>query len=262
LHIPITFRLINSAIFLSQDIPSGIKVIHYYGIPGKKIVQFLDAKHEEIRWKSRFANILLQILDFIVTLPFLLWVPKTTKESNLSPYWDEYQCHVLDTLLTLRWKQLSIYKFILKNFEFDYIYETNASSYIDIPNLLKETKLLNASPLYAGNVPAKTFVSGANRFFDRAALNLLVVRRVHWSATKLEDVAIGNLMRKHSIPIIKSSSLTLSSTNELRAISDARIESEYHFRTKSYVEGKRADSDIMKLLQERFKLIRARNSGV
>ena len=134
---------------LKEYIEPEILVIHYYGKPGGPLLQKIDQVHEFLRWKSRFANILLQALDFVICAPFLFWIPKVSKSTTLGLPNQEFSCHVVDMLLTLRWKQLSIYNYINSNYSFDYVYDTNSSSYIDFKNLLHQAKEFTASPLYA-----------------------------------------------------------------------------------------------------------------
>ncbi len=112
------------------------------------------------------------------------------------------------------------------------------------------------SPLYAGNVLSGKFVSGANRFFDRGALKLLIRRRILWNPIHLEDVAIGSFMHKQGVPITECSSISLSSLRDLEVISNTKLISEHHFRTKSYAHGKRLDAEIMKSLHERITKLR------
>jgi hypothetical protein len=246
--------------FLNDPRKSEIRVIHFYGIPGGKTVQFLDRTHEYFRWKNRFTKILLRMLDWVISAPFMLWIPKVEKSMELHLSDEEVQCSVIDTIQTLRWKQLAVYRHILSNYEFDYVYETNASSFIDFTNLLAQVVKFDTSPLYAGNLPTKKFVSGANRFFDRRALEILIRNRHRWSPALLEDVAIGRVMQRSSVSPIVTSSISIASLEELQVLPDAMIVNHYHFRVKSYLAGQRSDAMIMQAIRSRFLKIRANTS--
>jgi hypothetical protein len=153
--------------WLVNEKPTNIKIIHYYGIPGGKLIQLLDKYHEKIRFHSRVSHYLLRFIMQIVSFPFLGYIPSTKIGNELGTVDTEVQCQVIDTLFTLRWKQLAIYKHILDNYEFDYIYDTNGSTYLDLTNLFAQVDSFTESPLYAGNIPSRGFISGANRFFDK-----------------------------------------------------------------------------------------------
>ena len=241
---------------LKEYIEPEILVIHYYGKPGGPLLQKIDQFHEFLRWKSRFTNILLQALDFVICAPMLFWIPKVSKSTTLGLPNQEFSCHVIDMLLTLRWKQLSIYKYINSNYSFDYVYDTNSSSYIDFKNLLRQAKEFTASPLYAGSTPTPKFVSGSNRFFDRKALEIILKKRAFWSPSLLEDVAIGELMLRNSISITQTPTIEIPSIEALNALAAEVLEINYHFRVKSVHGGLRLDPVIMQALLARFHELR------
>ena len=244
--------------FLQGPRDPQIKVIHFYGVPGGRVIQSIDQKHEFLRSKNRITNLIQQALDWTISLPFMFWVPRVEKSNKLKLSDDEFQCKVIDTLQTLRWKQLAIYRYVIANFNFDYIYETNASSYVDFVNLMSQVKEFNSSPLYAGNMPTNKFVSGANRFYDRNALQIMLRNRFWWSPSILEDVAIGKLMKRFAVPFVATNSISISSVEELEKISDEVLLHNYHFRVKSYLMGRRSDAQIMHALKLRFSKIRKR----
>lgn len=238
--------------WLSDTKPLDVKVIHYYGIPVGRLVQKLDKFHEFMRWHSRWASYLIATLMYVLSLPFLAWIPKTRISNEIQAHDTEIQCQVIDTIFTLRWKQLSIYNYVLKNYQFEYVFETNASSYIDFTNLLREIDKFTQSPLYAGNTPTPKFVSGANRILDRESLTAVQENRIHWNPAFLEDVAIGKLMKYLRIPTVAMSSISVTNLMEVQMLKDDLLRREYHFRTKSFVGEKRNDAILMRALHDRF----------
>lgn len=245
--------------FLLNDHGPEIRVIHYYGIPVGSLVQKIGSYHEKIRWTNRWTNLMLRIIDHSFLSVFLFWIPRVEKSCHLGLNDDEYQCRVLDMLPMLRWKQLAIYKYVLENYDFEYILDTNESSYIDYKNLLREVAKFNQSPLYAGNVPAGNFISGANRFFDRRALEILVKRKMYWNPAYLEDVAIGRLMSRFKIPIVTTKSVSILRPEDLEQVSNSTIINNYHFRAKCVDSNGRRDHVTMIGLQKRFQLLREEN---
>jgi hypothetical protein len=239
--------------WLNEIRPSNVKLIHYYGVPGGKWIQFLDRLHEKLRWQSRTAHYLLRFSMQLLSLPFLWMIPRTSPALHLGLQDDEIQCHVIDTLFTLRWKQLAIYKFVSSNYDFRYIYDTNASSYVDVTNLLSQISKFSDSPLYAGNVPLKGFISGANRFFDNFSIQLILKNKVRWNPALLEDVALGKLMKSLGVKTTELDSVVVSTIEETNAIEETMFETNFHFRTKSVLGNQRNDALLMRIIQDRFK---------
>lgn len=246
--------------FLKLDHGKDIRVIHYYGIPTGKAIQKLGGFHENIRWKNRYTNFLLRLFDYTILSAFLYWIPKVKPSECLNLPDDEFECGVVDTLPTLRWKQLAIYKHVLENYNFDYVYDTNESSYLDYKNLLQVLDRFNKSPLYAGNIPAGNFISGANRFFNRSSLEILVRKRLFWNPAYLEDVAIGRVMSKFQVNPYVTDSITIAHPDALENVSDSEILGHYHFRVKCIENGVRKDHITMLKIQKRFENLR-RNSS-
>jgi hypothetical protein len=239
--------------WLNEIRPSNVKLIHYYGVPGGKWIQFLDRLHEKLRWQSRTAHYLLRFSMQLLSLPFLWMIPRTSPALHLGLEDDEIQCHVIDTLFTLRWKQLAIYKFVSSNYDFRYIYDTNASSYVDVTNLLSQISKFSDSPLYAGNVPLKGFISGANRIFDAFSIQLILKNKVRWNPALLEDVALGKLMKSLGVKMTELDSVVVSTIEETNAIEETMFETNFHFRTKSVLGNQRSDALLMRIIQDRFK---------
>ena len=239
--------------WLNEIRPSNVKLIHYYGVPGGKWIQLLDRLHEKLRWQSRPAHYLLRFSMQLLSLPFLWNIPRTSPALHLGLQDDEIQCHVIDTLFTLRWKQLAIYKFVSNNYDFRYIYDTNASSYVDVTNLLSQISKFSDSPLYAGNVPLKGFISGANRFFDDISIQLILKNKVRWNPALLEDVALGKLMKSLGVKMTELDSVVVSTIEETNAIEETMFETNFHFRTKSVLGNQRSDALLMRVIQDRFK---------
>lgn len=241
--------------WLTLEIPEkDVKIIHYYGIPGGRKIQELDKFHERLRFNKYFSTI-VYLIDKLIFFPLLFWIPRVAKSDLLSTNNLEIQCRVIDTLQTLRWKQLAAYRFIQDNFEFDFLYETNSSSYIIPRKILDIADGMPAGLIYAGNLPypGANFASGANRLMSTKALNLILNKRHLWDTGFLEDVAIGKFFSKFGIAIQELPSVSLASKFEVLNLSRERIEKNYHFRLKSFENGKRIDSELMSLLDKIIK---------
>jgi hypothetical protein len=232
-----------------------VKVIHFYGIVGGGLIRFLDTLHEKLRWHSRAANLTLRIVDRFVSWPLLNWVPSARPSKLLESAQSEIQCRVFDTFLTLRWKQLAAYRYIKENYDFDFIYETNTSSYVDPIKLFERIKVFQSSNLYAGNkpYPEAKFFSGANRLMSRDALSLLVSKRYKWDPSLLEDVAIGKVFENIDVDILQLPSLILTNMQDVTKLTESDIKYHHHYRLKSFESARRNDVELMKQLHLRIK---------
>ena len=240
--------------WLTLDIPAtDIKIIHFYGMPRGKILRSLNKFHEKLRW-SQDSSLLIYLIDKILFAPILFWIPKVVESNLLSTSQSELQCRVIDTLATLRWKQLAVYRFVKDNYDFDFLYETNTSSYIIPRKILELIDEESDGIVYAGHLgyPGANFVSGSNRLLSAKALNLLIKKRRLWDTALLEDVAIGKLFSKLGILIQELPSLSLTNESEVMNLSKESIVENYHFRLKSDERGMRIDSKLMNLLHDRI----------
>lgn len=230
-----------------------IQIVHFYGIPTKGVPALFDKWHEKLRQLPRF-HIALSVIDRILLSPFLLWIPKAKSSSELAVYGDQIKVSIPDTILLLRWKQLSAYRHVLRNYNFDFCYETNVSSYVRIENLIQFVNRLNCDDTYQGNLIGwEKFVSGANRLWSRSVLEKVLANRIHWNPAALEDLAVGRLAKRIDVEARESDSIQLTEESEISTIPEQKMLSTYHFRMKSFRDGKRLDSCLMLKLHNRFE---------
>src|SRR5205807_9551577 len=93
------------------------------------------------------------------------------------------------------------FAYVLEHRHFDLVFRTNASTYIDLPNLRRYVDA-NADPtrFYAGkgaNVDGIDFATGTGIFLSRDLVELLA--REEWDHSYLDDVAIGKLLHEHGV---------------------------------------------------------------
>ena len=193
-------------------------------------------------------------------LPILKWIPRASPSNRLHLIGKEIQVMVLDSYLTLKWKQIGAYKYLIDNFDFDFLYETNTSSYIRISKLIDKVEELPDSNLYAGSTPweSANFISGANRLTSRDLIERVVANRHLWDISVLEDVAFGKLVKRLGAKVIPLKSCEVPTLEALNEIDSSELMSHYHFRAKSGTPENRHDVQIMnalhsKLTQEHFE---------
>ena len=92
---------------------------------------------------------------------------------------------------------------MIKEMEFDYIFRTNSSSYVD-KKLLKEYLVDKPKTNYysgiIGNYEGIKFSSGSGYFLSRDLFNLVLENKKKWNHEYIDDVALGLLLHGLNIP--------------------------------------------------------------
>jgi len=105
-------------------------------------------------------------------------------------------------------KTLCAFDFIYKNFNFDFLFRTNISSYIHAKTFLKILNELPTAEHYSGvfgkhyGYPRKkghTFCSGSGYFLSKDVFNICIEKRMKIQKDLPDDVAIGDLLAKEKI---------------------------------------------------------------
>lgn len=240
--------------WLAEDFPDNFQVIHFHGTPIGPFGLLLDKWHERIRWSNRLGNTILKLFDFLISLPFLGWIPDSKESKLLQLKHRSIHVRFPDTYLTVRWKVKGMMQFVLKNYDFDYLFLTTSSSYIR-PKKLTEalqdssrTQFLGGAKAYDG----ASFAAGSNRILSRDLVEYLVRRPTSYMPHIIEDVSMSRSLTKKGVPINFQPHLDISSLAALDRITDDELASNYHLRLKSGPISQRNDVAIMKALHKRF----------
>jgi hypothetical protein len=145
------------------------------------------------------------------------------------------QVNVNDKYQNISEKTLEAFKWINRNYNFDYLFRTNTSSYVDLKNLENFCDLNQNKFLYRGrrlenvfNQKSISWVSGAEILLSKDTFNILVDNFDTWDISLPDDVAIGSILQNKKVLISESKSLLFSpSFFHLR-----KFEHEYHFRCR------------------------------
>lgn len=145
------------------------------------------------------------------------------------------QLNVNDEYHNISEKTLEAFKWINRNYNFDYLFRTNTSSYVDLKNLENFCDLNQNKFLYRGrglkdifNQKHISWVSGAEILLSKNTFNLLVDNFDTWDISLPDDVAIGSILQNKKVSISESKSLLFSpSFFHLKT-----FEHEYHFRCR------------------------------
>lgn len=151
-------------------------------------------------------------------------------------------------------KTIQAFKFILENYEFDYLFRTNTSSYLDTRALLKTLRTLPKTNLYSGVIGRVFgdlyFASGAGMLISRDVLERVCQMENSWNHGLVDDVAIGEIvasLRNPKVNLTALARLDIPSVELAQQTSRESIMENYHFRCKSKSPGETVE--IMKYIQ-------------
>ena len=127
------------------------------------------------------------------------------------------------------------FKYIEENIEFDYLFRTNTSSYVDLNALYEFCSKNTVSKLYRGRKLTDKFddktiswVSGAEILLSKNAVSTLVKHPHNWSFDLPDDVAIGDVLSSEGYEIKDSKSILFSP----KFFNLKNFTHEYHFRCR------------------------------
>lgn len=181
----------------------------------------------------------------------------SVKHSNPNSTWErvEFQCTDAYYLMAAKFKMALDYVFDERfNFDFDYIFRTNSSSYVNKKKLKEFAASLPTEKLYAGwtFVDSEDFggkcVSGAGIFISKDCADILR-NEIDPEKEIEEDVYIGRILRKHGIVAIDDKSRFDYSGGLQQQLVIAGLEP-YHIRFKT---GNRLqDAENMRLIHQKI----------
>jgi hypothetical protein len=107
-------------------------------------------------------------------------------------------------------KTLKAFEWVSNNVEFDYIFRTNTSSYVNVSNLEKyiqeeasEESLLYRGILHERKYKSKTsnfaYVNGAGVLMNKKVIDLVLSKKEQWDHSEWDDVALGKLMFENGV---------------------------------------------------------------
>ena len=100
-------------------------------------------------------------------------------------------------------KTLLAFDWAISNLDFDYLFRTNTSSFVDFKKLHKSSKSNHTNLEYSGVVldvvEGDTIASGAGFFLSKKNVELILNNKEKFDATLPDDVAIARLLKKFEI---------------------------------------------------------------
>jgi len=142
-------------------------------------------------------------------------------------------------------KTVSTMEFCLERFgEFDYIFRTNLSSFVDLKKLKEFASKLPKKKCYAGSIQAGKYCSGSGFFLSKDMVELIVRNMDAVQYNLIDDVAIGMFMRDQNITMTAAPRVDITSLEKWEhwLKGKAHDPTLFHFRIKQ--SGKRSTRNL------------------
>lgn len=156
-----------------------------------------------------------------------------------------------DGIDNLGYKVLSTFEFVLNNFEFDYIFKMNCSSYLN-KNLLRDLVIDKPrNKFYAGVVGSHgdiNFVSGSGTLLSRDLVELILDNKDKWDHSLIEDVSIGKILTSNNVIPYSMNRIDIINGLDIKKINTIC----HHYRCKND-NNREYDIIIMKELYNIYK---------
>lgn len=136
-------------------------------------------------------------------------------------------------------KTLKAFQFVVDNYDFDFVFRTNSSSYIDGDLLVELTKHKSGTDFYGG-FPGRSrfgpFASGAGILISKSIVEKVLENSTRWRHGLIDDVALSKLIQERVRPNVTISPLSrdeFQSPEQVSLAKDDVIKNGYHFRCKA-----------------------------
>jgi len=147
-------------------------------------------------------------------------------------------------------KTCAVFGYVLNHYDFDFLYRTNISSYIDLVKLESFVDTLHAQREFYGGVIGHLnefeFASGSGYLISRESLSRVVENFSKWNHFEIDDVALGIIMSK----VLMTEPKPIKRKDFISASFAAVDESTFHYRCKA--KDPQETIAIMKALHEKI----------
>ena len=135
---------------------------------------------------------------------------------------------------------IEAFSYVLENYDFQYIFRTNSSSYVNLQKLLKLTESLPKTGVYAGFegriLRHIAFASGAGYLLSRDIVEEICLSPRLWRHGLIDDVALADFVStslKTKIGQIPLPRCTAAKLDDAKNLSRSEIQDHFHYRCKT-----------------------------
>lgn len=159
-------------------------------------------------------------------------------------------------------KTLKAFEYSLARCDFDFVFRTNCSTYVDLPNLRDHVQsYVEATRVYAGAVDRQSVVdeaTGRREYFQlaygfgyllsRDLVELVVEKQDEWDHSLTDDFALGKLLTRAGVTPTLTPHAVVDHIGNARRIDT----SQFLFRCKTDSSNRRGDIDVLLAIDDRF----------
>lgn len=153
---------------------------------------------------------------------------------------------VPETYLNTNAKNIAGLRHLLATQDFDYVFRTNTSSYVNLPRLEEYVQDLPAAGYYAGFIGesgSTRFASGTCTLMSRDLVEV-AVSDSRWEYGLVDDVAMGRSMARSSVEVQPLRRVDVLTPQDLEALTADALEHAFVVRCKS-LGGREHDVEAM-----------------
>lgn len=135
-------------------------------------------------------------------------------------------------------KTIKMFEFALKNYNFEFMFRTNLSSYVDLNFFLEYIDKIESKNCYTGYIGEHeniAFASGAGILLTRDMVELLVIKQDMIDYTLIDDVAFAKFFRELNIfpkPLPRFT-FPMHTNQDNYFFSKVKNSNHFHFRVKT-----------------------------
>ena len=137
-----------------------------------------------------------------------------------------------DTYSAMGVKTIKAFEWVNSNLDYDYIFRTNTSSYVDFRNLMKYLSKISKEEThysgYIGKFDGIDYVSGSGIILSKLAIKSILKSKNQLDESVVEDVAIGKLLKLNKILPKEGKRKDIESHKDISSIHS----DEYHIRCR------------------------------
>jgi hypothetical protein len=152
-------------------------------------------------------------------------------------------------------KTIKMFEFALKNYNFEFMFRTNLSSYLDLNLLLKYIDKIESRNCYMGYIGYHeqiVFASGAGILLSRDMVDLLVNKQNMIDQNLIDDVAFAKLFYDLKInpkPLPRFT-FPMCTNQDNQFFSQIKQSKHFHFRVKTNDSTRKNDCERLRLIHK------------
>ena len=211
-----------------------IQVLRYVGVKNRRQFKMYIS---ELYWKINHRKLAGKLTTCTKEMTkrfnqYLNSVENQTVESA-----GTLKIQVDDRYFLIGLKTLAAFEYVLSQYQFDFLYRTNISSYIDLDGLFEFAISLPQDDVYAGPLAKHNgidFASGSGYFLSRSLLARILDSSDTWNHLEIDDVALGQVVSNlGGVKRVNIKRIDFSDAHQVEKMDSDLFNSVFHYRCKN-----------------------------